>query len=120
MFRLAKFAHATGQRWKYRVWVAATAAAIIISVAFFSLWSGNPARLPEGLTTALYFPVCIFSFVWWAAAIRCPSCHVRIGWYQMNSGSASDAAARIVLTGTCPACGFDPSPSQPASRSAER
>ena len=52
MFRLAKFANATGQRWKYRVWVAATAAAIIISVAFSSLWSGNPARLPEGLTIA--------------------------------------------------------------------
>ena len=109
LFRLGRFAKETGQSWKYRVWIATTVAALIISAAFFSLWNGNPARLPEGLTIGLYFPICVFWFVWWAAAIRCPSCGVRIGWYQMKRGSANDAAARIAMTGVCPACGFDPS-----------
>ena len=117
MFRLGRFASATGQRWKYRIWLAATAAAVIVSVAFFSLWNGNPAGLPEGLTIGLYFPICIFWFAWWAAAIRCPSCGIRIGWFQMNRGPAGDAVARIVSTGVCPACGFAPSVSDGASMS---
>jgi predicted RNA-binding Zn-ribbon protein involved in translation (DUF1610 family) len=62
--------------------------------------------LPEGLTIALYFTICIFWFVWWAAAIRCPTCGIRIGWYQMNRGSAGDVATRMAMTGSCPACGF--------------
>jgi CubicO group peptidase (beta-lactamase class C family) len=41
----------------------ATAAAIAVSLAFFSLWNGNPAGLPEGLTIALYFLVCVFWIV---------------------------------------------------------
>jgi hypothetical protein len=73
VFKLASFANATGQGWKYRVLIAALLAAVGISVAFFSLWNGNPAGLPQGLTIALYIPICIFWFVWWAAAIRCPS-----------------------------------------------
>jgi len=109
VFRLAGFAAATGQRWKYLIWLIATGVAVIVSAAFFSLWNGNPAHLPQGLTIAIYFPVCIFWFVWWATAIRCPSCGVRIGWYQMNHGSAGDAGARIAMTGACPACGFAPS-----------
>jgi hypothetical protein len=113
VFQFGKFASATGQRWKYRIWLVATLAAVIISGAFFSLWNGNPAGLPEGLTTGLYFLVCIFWFVWWAAAIRCPSCGIRIGWYQMNRGSAGDAAARIAMTAVCPACGFEPSVDRP-------
>jgi hypothetical protein len=72
VFQFGRFTSATGQRWKYRIWLVATLAALIISGAFFSLWNGNPAGLPEGLTTGLYFLVCIFWFVWWAAAIRCP------------------------------------------------
>jgi hypothetical protein len=119
VFKFARFANATGQRWKYRVWLAATVAAIAISGAFLSLWNGNPARLSEGFTIALYFTVCIFWFVWWAAAIRCPSCRVRIGWYQMNRGSARDAAARFAMTGVCPACGFDPSRVAPPSQSGQ-
>lgn len=55
MFRIGRFASATGQRWKYQVWLATTAAAIAVSAAFFSLWRGNPADLPVGLTTAVYF-----------------------------------------------------------------
>lgn len=109
MFRFGAFATATGQRWKYQVWLVATVAAVLVSVAYFSLWNGNPMGLPEGVTIGLYFPICVFWFVWWAAAIRCPSCGVRIGWYQMNRGSAGDAAARIAATGLCPACGFEPS-----------
>jgi len=109
VFRIGKFAYATRQGWKYRVWRVASVAAVLVSLAFFSLWNGNPAGLPEGLTTALYFPICIFWFVWWAAAIRCPACSIRIGWYQMNRGSASDASARIMMSGACPACGFEPS-----------
>lgn len=119
MFRIGRFASATGQRWKYRVWLAATAAAIAVSVAFFSLWRGNPAGLPVGLTTAVYFPVCIFWFAWWAAAIRCPACGVRIGWYHMNHGSASDATERITMADKCPACRFVPSATQETSSSLE-
>ncbi len=106
MFRFAK---ATGQLWKYRVWQAASVAAVGISVAFFSLWRGNPAQLPEGLTIALYFPICVFWFGWWAAAIRCPACRKRPAWYQMRHGHAQDATARILAARVCPACGFDPS-----------
>ena len=119
MFRIGRFANATGQRWKYRGWQAATAAAIAVSVAFFSLWRGNPADLPVGLTTAVYFPVCLFSFVWWAAAIRCRACGIRIGWYHMNHGLASDATERITMADTCPACGFVPSTTQETSSSLE-
>jgi hypothetical protein len=106
VFQLARFADATGQRWKYRVLIAAMIAALCISVAFFSLWNGNPAGLRDDITIALYIPICIFWLVWWAAAIRCPSCGIRIGWYQMNRGSASDVATRMAMTGSCPACGF--------------
>ena len=102
------------------MWLAATVAAILISAAFFSLWNGNPIVLPEGVTIGLYFTICVFWFVWWAAAIRCPSCGVRIGWYQMNHGSAGDAAARIAATGACPACGFEPPPTNADSTSHER
>ncbi len=120
MFGIGRFASATAQRWKYHVCLAATAAAIPISVAFVSLWRGNPADLPVGLTTAIYFPVCIFWFVWWAAAIRCPACGVRIGWYHMNHGSAGDATERITAADMCPACGFVPSTAQSTSSSLER
>lgn len=108
MLPLGRFAALTGQRWKYGVSQAATVAAGIGTIAFLSLWSGNPAHLPAGLTMAIYFVIGIFAFVWWSAAVRCPSCGVRIGWYHMNRGSASDAWARIDATAMCPACGFDP------------
>ena len=112
MFQIGRFADSTGQGWKHKVWLAATGAAIAVSVAFFSLWLGNPARLSEGPTTAVYFPICIFWFVWSAAAIRCPACGIRIGWYHMNHGSSSDASARIAMSAICPACGFTPSTCQ--------
>jgi len=79
-----------------------------MTIAEWSLWHGNPANLPEGLTIGLYFPVWIFWFVWWGAAIRCPSCGIRIGWYHMNHGSSRDAVVRISMTQACPACGFSP------------
>ena len=108
MFGIGKFANATGQRWKYQVWLGTTLGASLVSLAFFSLWQGNPAGLPVGLTTAVYFPTCIFWFVWWAAAIRCPACNVRLGWYHMNHGSSNDAVERIADAQACPACGFVP------------
>jgi ABC-type nickel/cobalt efflux system permease component RcnA len=54
VFRIGRFASATGQRWKYRVWLATTVAALAVSVAFFSLWRSEPlrrqqARLPQQL-----------------------------------------------------------------------
>jgi hypothetical protein len=112
---IGRFAIATGQRWKYRVWLAATAAAFAVSVAFFSLWRANPAGLSVGLTTAIYFPVVLFWFVWWAAAIRCPDCGLRIGWYHMTHGPARDATERISMADHCPACGFAPTTSTDAS-----
>ena len=108
MFGIGRFANATDQRWKYRVWLGATLVAILVSVAFFSLWQGNPVGLPVGPTIAVYFPVCVFWFAWWAAAIRCPACGIRIGWYHMSHGSASDAVDRIAAVEVCPACGFVP------------
>jgi hypothetical protein len=119
VFRIGKFAGQTGQRWKYRVWVAATAAAMVVSIAFFSIPRGNPAHLPEDLTTAIYFPVLIFWFIWLAAAIRCPACGICIGWYHMNHGSARDASERITMADKCPACGFAPAASQETSNSLE-
>jgi len=108
------FARLTGQLWKYRVWQVATVLAVVMSVAFFSLWRGNPAGLREGMTTALYFPICLFWFVWWATAIRCPACGQSPVWYQMRHGKADDATARILTGTTCPACGFDPRDSEAA------
>ena len=101
---MLQFAKHTGQLWKYRVCHAASVAAFAISVAFFSLWNGNLARLPAGLTTALYLAVVIFWFAWWAVAIRCPACGGLPAWHQMRHGNASDAAARIVSISVCPAC----------------
>lgn len=109
---MLQFAKHTGQIWKYRVWQVASVAAVAISVAFFSLWSGNPARLPEGLTTALYFPLVIFWFAWWAVAIRCPACREPPAWHQMRHGHASDEATRLFSITVCPACGFNPTGSR--------
>jgi hypothetical protein len=103
-----RFADGTGQLWKYRVWQVASLAAAIITVAFMSLWRGNPARLPEGLTIALYFPICIFWFAWWVSAIRCPGCGASPVWYQMRHGRADDAVDRIMGYHVCPACRYDP------------
>jgi hypothetical protein len=108
VLRFGRFAKTTGQTWKYRLWQVATVAAIAVSLAFFSLWNGNPAGLPEGMTIALYFLICVFWIIWWAAAIRCPSCGSRIGWYQMRHGSANEAPTRFLGVSVCPACGFDP------------
>ena len=102
------FAKLTGQLWKYRLWQAASVAAVLISLAFFSLWNGNPAQLPEGVTIALYLPICIVWFAWWAAAIRCPACGQCPVWYQMRHGHARDATTRILTSAVCPACRFDP------------
>jgi hypothetical protein len=108
MFLISRFARATGQRWKYVILLGTTVVALVLTLAHWSLWNGNPAHLPGVLTGSLYFAVGIFWFVWWAAAIRCPSCGIRVGWYHMNHGSSQDAIARILMTETCPACGFTP------------
>lgn len=105
-----QFSKHTGQIWKHRVCQVAFVGAVVASVAFLSLWNGNPARLPEGLTILLYFPVTIFWFAWWAFAIRCPTCGEAPVWHQMRHGDASDAVARIMAITVCPACGFDPEP----------
>lgn len=109
MSPLRSFAAATGQRWKYRVRCVALAAAVVASAAFFSLWIGNPLGLPGGVTTGIYFAIAIFAFAWDAAAIRCPSCGVRVVWHHMTHGSALAAEFRISMTRECPSCGFNPS-----------
>jgi hypothetical protein len=106
------FAAATGQLWKYRVCQALGAAAVLVSVAFFSLWRGNPWNLPFGLTVGLYFPICTVAFVWWAAALTCPKCSRRPVWYQMNHGGHRSFGARVAATDSCPVCGYDPSKGQ--------
>jgi len=63
---------------------------------------GNPADLPEALTTAVYVGVCGFWFLWSAAAIRCPACGARIGWYQMSHGSPSNAVSRFIICRSLP------------------
>lgn len=102
------FAKLTGQLWKYRVWQTASVAAVLVSVAFFSLWRGNPAELPEGLTIVLSFPICIFWFPWWAAAIRCPTCGQRPVWYQMCTATQETLPRGSWRQGCAPACRFDP------------
>jgi hypothetical protein len=103
-----QFAKHTGQLWKFRVWQILTVGAVLSSVAFFSLWQGNPAHLPEGITTAVYFPVCVIWFIWWAAAIRCPACGAPPVWYRMNHGNAGSFQLRVAGSSLCPNCGFDP------------
>jgi len=105
---MRKFAEATGQFWKYRIWQVLTAAAFLITIAFFSIFRGNPAHLPEGPMLAAYFPICITWFVWYASAIRCPSCKNSPAWYQMTHGRAGDTHQRVEVTISCPACGFNP------------
>lgn len=102
MSPLQSFAAATGQRWKYLVRRVAIAAAGIASAAFFSLWIGNPLDLPEGVMTGTWFAILIFYFAWDAAAIRCPSCGVRVVWHHMTHGSALAAEFRITMTRECP------------------
>lgn len=68
-------------------WQIGFVATVIITVAFFSIWQGNPLHLPMGLARLIYFPTAIFWATWSAAAIVCPACGVRIGWYQARHGT---------------------------------
>jgi len=102
------FAQLTGQTWKYRVWQVLTVAAGLVMIALFSLWQGNPLHLPEGLTTGVFFLVCIPWFIWYAAAIKCPKCGRSPTWYHMTHGRASSVERRLDSTVTCPMCGFNP------------
>ncbi|MDP1833276.1 MAG: hypothetical protein Q8K67_14565 [Geothrix sp.] len=105
---MKEFAHQTGQGWKYSLWVVLTWLAIILTFAFSSLWSGNPLKLPEAITTGTYFIIAIFWLLWWAAAIRCPECKKSYAWYYMNKGSHSDLLARQEASPSCPSCGYSP------------
>jgi hypothetical protein len=105
---MLQFAKETGQQWKVRIWLVLTAAALLASAAFFSLWQGNPAGLPEGITIAVYFPICVLWFVWWAAAIRCPVCRQRPVWHQMTHARVSDFEQSILTIAAWPSCGFNP------------
>jgi hypothetical protein len=106
------FAIATGQLWKYRVEQLLTVATGLETIAFFSIFQGNPAHLPEGLVEAAYFPICILWFIWSASAVRCPSCGKSPTWYQMTHGQAGNTQQRVDATTTCPSCGFNPSTPQ--------
>src|SRR5690606_3295503 len=106
--QLSGFASATGQRWKLAVLVVLTCVVLALTVAFLSLWNGNPADLPEVMTTFVYLSAGVFWFAWWAAAIRCPSCGIRIGWYSMGRGAHGERVAGGGAAGVCPHCGFDP------------
>ena len=112
---MKRFATRTGQLWRYRMERVLLAAALLANVALFSLLSGNPVRLPEGATVALYFPIVFAWFIWKAIAIRCPRCGAHPAWYEMTHGRAGSAEARIAATASCPSCGFDPSSARPGS-----
>lgn len=105
---MPQFAKATGQFWKYSVWVELTVAEVLVTLAFFSLWRGNPLHLPEGLTTGAFFIIALVWFIWLAVAIRCPKCGKSPAWYQMTHGKARTYGDRILATTACPSCGFNP------------
>lgn len=105
---MRRFAALTGQRWKFNVWLVLGLAFVAATVAFFSIWRGNPAGLPVAITSVTYLLLGIVCLAWWAAAIRCPKCGKRPVWFQMTNGNALDFPHRLTLTGACPACGFDP------------
>jgi hypothetical protein len=102
------FSRATGQLWKLRVWMGLTALMTIITVAFFSLWMGNPFNLPELVVSAFFFVTSFICFGWWAAAITCPRCGHRPVWHHMRHGSFDTFKERFLGVSTCPTCGFDP------------
>ncbi len=91
------FALLTGQMWEYRVWQFLTVAAVVSTFAFLFLWQGNPLDLPEGLTTAIYLPICLLWFTWWAAAIRCPECRTSAAWHQITHGQAGGVYGRLAV-----------------------
>jgi len=106
---MRKFAEATGQLWKYKVWQILTAASMIITFARFGLGQNSFAHMPEGMMIALYFLICTAWFIWWATAIRCPQCKKSPSWYQMTHAKLSSFQAAEKATTTCPICGFAPS-----------
>ena len=105
---MRNFATKTSQLWKYKVWLTLSALAIIITIAFYSLWNGNPIHLPEVPTVLAYFAICITWFCWWAFAIRCPECGKCYAWHYMNSGNFSNMLIRQESSTKCPSCGFEP------------
>lgn len=103
---MQNFAKATGQYWKYKVWLLLTICSIIITFLFLSIWQENPLKLPIGWVVFLYFSICITWFVWWTAAIRCPNCKKRPVWYQMKHSSFSSSQGLGMNITVCPICGF--------------
>ena len=111
---LRDFAEGTGQSWKYVVLKMLTIAAIIVSIAFFSIFRGNPAHLPEGVTVLIYFSICTLWIVWGMAAIKCPSCGVRPMWYRATHQVPVDPTKQRGIGG-CPSCGLSPVGPSPGS-----
>ena len=105
---LKHFAGLTGQLWKYRVLQVLFIVALIITVAFLTLWNGNPANLPEVTVTAVYIAVSVVWGIWLMAAIQCPACRVRVVWHHFNHGRHQEAVTRAFATVMCPCCSYDP------------
>jgi hypothetical protein len=61
-------------------------AAVIVSVAFLSLWMGNPARLSIRPVSIFYVTILIAWFTWKAVAICCPECNASLAWFAMTHG----------------------------------
>jgi hypothetical protein len=103
-----EFAKRTGQAWKYAVWKILSAAAIIVTYLFISLYQGNSLHLPDYVVIPVYFGITITWFIWWAAAIRCPGCHKSPSWFFMSKSSVGGFQQLLGQMTKCPYCGFEP------------
>jgi hypothetical protein len=103
------FAAATGQLWKYRVFVVLFAVAVLMSFGFFSIvWYDNPWNLPFRPTTVAYFATGVVWFAWSAGAIGCPKCGKRPVWHLMYRGGTWSVGGAVGGAVRCPVCGYDP------------
>jgi hypothetical protein len=100
------FPKVTGQLWKYRVWQALYYLTGLGCVAVFSVWIGNPADLPRGLTLEIAILIGSFWLYWWIKAIRCPRCKGSPVLYHIQHLELGDT--EIAAAEECPICGFDP------------
>lgn len=93
----------TGQRWK-----AVLAYLLLAAWGFqFARYVAdiNRSRDPDLRLFFVFLVLGIAGLAWLAAAIRCPICRCRVGWYWMRHAPVSVWMTALHRSEHCPCCG---------------
>jgi hypothetical protein len=60
------------------------------------------------------------AFLWLALSLRCPACHVKVGWAVLRTAAAGQWLMALLALEACPACGHRADGSASAQRSGSR